>query len=69
MLVLIPILFRGSKVVIFLFFFNQYQVGPMALLNNMNSVNSLLQAAWYWDFFFFWSFVYGGKDGISGHIS
>ena len=56
MLVLIPILFRGSKVVIFLFFFNQYQVGPMALLNNMNSVNSLLQAAWYWDFFFFFFF-------------
>ena len=42
----------------FFYFFNQYQVGPMALLNNMNSLNSLLQAAWYWNFF---SFCVGGQ--------
>ena len=53
-LVLIPIPFRGSKVVIYFFyFFNQYQVGPMALLNNMNSLNSLLQVAWYWDIYIY----------------
>ena len=42
MLVVIPILFRGSKVVIFFYFFNYYQVGPTALLNNVNSLNRKL---------------------------
>ena len=61
MLVLIPIPLRGSKVVIFFYFFNQYQVGPTALLNNMNSLNNLLQAAWHWDFFFFVFYVGGQR--------
>ena len=46
---------------LFIIIFNQYQVGPTALLNNMNSLNSLLQAAWYWDFFFFCLLCRGAK--------
>ena len=42
-------------------FFNQYQVGPTALLNNMNSLNSLLQVAWYWDIYIFCLLCRGAK--------
>ena len=63
-----PIPFRGNNVVIFFYFFNQYQVGPTALLNNVNTLNSqrLLQAAaWYWDFFFFFFvFCAGGAKMV-----
>ena len=65
MLVLIPIPFRGQQSCYFFYFFNQYQVGPTTLLNNMNSLNSLLQVAWYWDIYiyiyFFFVFCVGGQ--------